>query len=145
MYVLCIHWIYQIVYILWKIVYVEYIKLCTFFWKIVYVEFTKLSTFFDGLDIECIDFTLSVICEDKCPHVKKLCTLNIQTWAFDNFLRCVYLEYMVEITHPIWHNGCYFCFSISLLILSSIPYFSLFSPIFLQIQHHAFFLHNSAV
>ena len=78
-YVLCIHWIYQIVYILWKIMYVEYIKLCTFFWKIVYVEFTELFTFFDGVDIKCIDFILSVICEDKCPHVKKLCTLNIQT------------------------------------------------------------------
>ena len=35
-------------------------------------KYTKLRIFFASLDIECIDLTLSVICEEKCLHIKKL-------------------------------------------------------------------------
>ena len=42
------------------------------------IEFTELCTFFKYLDIECTDLILSLICDEKCSHIKKLCALNIQ-------------------------------------------------------------------
>ena len=40
-------------------------------------EYTKICTFFEGLNIECTNLTLLVICEEKCPQIIKLCMLNI--------------------------------------------------------------------
>ena len=36
------------------------------------IKYTKFCTFFEGLDIECIDLTLLVIYDEKCPHIKRL-------------------------------------------------------------------------
>ena len=63
------------------------------------IEFTELCTFFKYLDIECTDLILSLICDEKCSHIKKLCALNIQNcvcslkicvhWIY----RIVYIKY----------------------------------------------------
>ena len=45
------------------------------------IEFTELCTFFKYLDIECTDLILTLICDEKCPHIKKLCALNIQNYV----------------------------------------------------------------
>ena len=60
-----------------KFVYIEYIELCTFF-ETLNIKYTKFCTFFEDLDIECTDLTLSVIYDEKCPHIKILWYLNIQ-------------------------------------------------------------------
>ena len=66
-----------------KIVYIEH-KIVYILLKIVYIfksmdiEFTELCTFFKYLDIECTNLILSLICDEKCSHIKKLCALNIQ-------------------------------------------------------------------
>ena len=54
-----------------------YLILYFCFWKIIYIEYIELCTFFDGLNIKCINLTLVVLCGKKIPPHKKLCTLNI--------------------------------------------------------------------
>ena len=51
-------------------------------YKIVYVEYTKLCTFFEGPDIEYTNLTFLVICVEKSPHIKNLGTLNIQNFVY---------------------------------------------------------------
>ena len=60
-----------------KFVYIECIKLCTYF-ETLNIKYTKFCTFFEGLYIECTYLTLSVIYDEKCPHIKRLWYLNIQ-------------------------------------------------------------------
>ena len=63
------------------------------------IEFTELCTFFKYLDIECTDLILSLICDEKCPHMKKLCALNIQNCVYSLKIcvhwiyRIVYIKY----------------------------------------------------
>lgn len=69
-----IGWINKIIYIFLKIVYVKYIKFI-YFCKIVFFEYMKLCTYFEGLNIECTKFNLFVIWNEKYPHIKKLIVL----------------------------------------------------------------------
>ena len=64
-----------------------------------YIEYTKLCIFFECLDIECTDVTLSVICEEKCPRIKKLCMLNIQNYVL-SLKNSIYWLYII--VHIFW-------------------------------------------
>lgn len=76
----CVCWEYKIVYILQKIVYIKYTELCVFF---------------GSLDIECTYLRVLVICEGNCPHLKKMCTLNIRNHVHSSNVRTLNIQICV--------------------------------------------------
>ena len=64
-------WMKIFVYIFWKTVYIKYIELCTLFENCSTLYYIEFKTLCEGLDTECIDLTLSVICEEKYSYKKK--------------------------------------------------------------------------
>ena len=44
------------------------------------LKYKNLCIFYEYFDIEYTDHMLLVICEERCPHNKKNCTLNIQNY-----------------------------------------------------------------
>ena len=45
------------------------------------LKYKNLCIFYEYFDIEYTDHMLLVICEERCPHNKKICTLNIQNFV----------------------------------------------------------------
>ena len=54
-----------------KTMYIKYIELCTLFENCSTLYYIEFKTLCEGLDTECIDLTLSVICEEKYSYKKK--------------------------------------------------------------------------
>ena len=51
-----------------------------------------------GYNVQTL-FTLSVICEEKCPRIKKLCMLNIQNYVL-SLKNSIYWLYII--VHIFW-------------------------------------------